>query len=536
VANAAQDRDEATMTRSNLVRLSVGLVVVEVAVSIGLSMYLADRMARSQVSEHALAYARDVRARAEATGDQISDGFERLAPLRAAPPCSDRELAVLRAIDLESNHLQAMGRVVDGALVCTSYGRHVPAIALGPVDYVSPKRVRFRRDVQFPFAPGRHYLVLERDGFAAIVHKSAPLDIVVEESDAALSVVSKREGQVLAARGHIDPAWLLREAGRDEFKFIDGERVVAVSRSRGYNVVGVASLPAALVVAKERSIGMLLVPSGALGGGVLAFFVFLVARVQLSLPALIRSGLRRREFFVHYQPIVDLHSGAWVGAEVLLRWRRDGDLIRPELFIAAAEESGLIHAVTRRVFELVEPALKQAGAWQRPFYFSINLAAADLHEAATLDLLDALIRRTGVDPSRLRVEVTERGFAHSEMARETVRALRARGILVAIDDFGTGYSSLSYLESFELDSLKIDKRFVDTLGADSVNKHVITHIIEMGRSLALEMVAEGIEYEAQAVSLRARGVHLGQGWLYASAMSFDALVAAMAWPRVEAAG
>jgi sensor c-di-GMP phosphodiesterase-like protein len=515
------------MTRSNLVRLSIVLVVAEVAASIALSVYLADRMARTQVSERALAYARDVRSRAEATGDEISDGFERLAPLRAAPPCSPRELEVLRAIDVASNHLQAMGRVIDGAFVCTSYGLHVPPIALGQVDYVSPKLVRFRKDVQFPFAPGQHYLVLERDGFAAIVHKSAPLDVAADESDAALAVVAKREGQVLTARGRIDPAWIRREAGRAEFEFVDGERVVAVSRSRNYNVVGVATLPIALVAARARSIGLLLVPSGALGGGVLAFFVFFIARLQLGLPALIRSGLRRREFFVHYQPIVDLHSGQWAGAEVLLRWQRDGELIRPDLFIAAAEESGLIQAVTRRVFELIEPALAQVATWRRPFYFSINLAAADLHEAATLVQLDALIQRTGGDPARLRVEVTERGFARTDIARETVRALRTRGICVAIDDFGTGYSSLSYLESFELDCLKIDKRFVDTLGTEMVTSHVINHIIEMGRSLTLEMVAEGIENEMQAESLRTRGVRFGQGWLYARPMSFDALASAL---------
>jgi sensor c-di-GMP phosphodiesterase-like protein len=530
-ADAAQVHDEATMTRAILVRLSIALVVAELAASIGLSMYLADRMARSQVSQRALGYARDVRARGEATGNEVSDGFERLAPLRDAPPCSPRELKILRAIDVASNHLQTMGRVVDGALVCTSYGLHVPPIALGPVAYVSPKRVRFRTDVQLPFAPGGHYLVLERDGFAAIVHKSSPLDVTGSERDAALAVVAKREGQVLTSRGRIDPAWMRREAGRAEFEFVDAGRVVAVSRSQDYNIVGVAALPFALVATQERSIGLLLVPFGALGGGVLAFVGFLVARLQLGLPALIRSGLRRREFFVHYQPIVDLHTGEWVGAEVLLRWRRDGELIRPDLFIAAAEESGLINAVTRRVLELVEPGLLQAVNWQRPFYFSINLAAADLHNTITLELLNSLVRRTGANPSRLRVEVTERGFARTDTARETVSAIRASGFLVSVDDFGTGYSSLSYLESFELDSIKIDKRFVDTLGAESVTSNVITHIIEMGRSLALELVAEGIETEAQAESLRARGVRFGQGWLYARAMPFDALAAAMAAER-----
>jgi sensor c-di-GMP phosphodiesterase-like protein len=523
------------MTRSNLVRLAIVLVVAELAASVALSVSLAERMARTQVSGRALAYARDVRARAEKTGDEVSDGFERLAPLRGQPPCSARELALLRAIDLGSNNIQTIGRVIDGGFACTSYGRHVPLLALGPVDYVSPMRVSFRREAAFEFAPGQQFVVLERDGFAAVVHKSAPLDVRAGESNVALAVVAKREGQVLAAQGHFDPAWLQRGAGRPEVTFTDQGRIVAVSRSLNYNIVGVAAMPAALVAAQARTIGLRLVPLGALGGGAIAVVLFFLTRVQLGLPALIRSGLRRREFFVQYQPIVELETGEWVGAEVLLRWRRDGELIRPDLFIAAAEESGLIRQVTRRVIELVAPALAQASAWRRPFYFSINLAAADLHDAATPGLLYALLRGAAADPARLRVEVTERGFARTDAARDVVSALRAGGIKVAIDDFGTGYSSLSYLESFELDCLKIDKRFVDTLGAESVTSHVINHIIEMGRSLSLEMVAEGIEQEAQAESLRARGVRHGQGWLYARPMSFEDLMKGMAGRPAAAA-
>src|SRR5688500_19678939 len=137
------------MTRSNLMRLAVVLAIAEVAAAIALSMHFADRMARSQVSGRALEYARDVRARAEETGDQVSDGFERLARLRDAPPCSAGELELLRAIDLGSNNVQTMGRVVDGAFACTSYGMHAPPLSLGPVDYVSPANVSFHRDASF---------------------------------------------------------------------------------------------------------------------------------------------------------------------------------------------------------------------------------------------------------------------------------------------------------------------------------------------------------------------------------------------------
>jgi sensor c-di-GMP phosphodiesterase-like protein len=516
------------MTRATLVRCAIVLVVAEVAASIALSMHLADRMARSEVSGRTLDYAREVRARGEATGDQISDGFERLAPLRDSPPCTDAELALLRAIDLASDNVQTMGRVVDGALACTSYGVHSPALALGPVSYVSPARVSFHSEATFPFAPGQQFVVLERDGFAAIVHKSAPLDVHADETDVILAIVAKREGQVLSSFGEFEPAWPHRDLQDSEVTFIDGDRVVAVSRSADYNIVGVAALPTALVAARAQRLGLLLVPFGALGGGVLAVVVYFLARLQLGLPALIRSGLRRHEFFVEFQPIVDLYSEEWVGAEVLLRWRRDDELIRPDLFIAAAEESGLIQAVTSRVIDLVEPALATVAKWEQPFYFSVNLAAADLRDPRTPASLADLLVRTRAAPSRLRVEVTERGFARTDAAGECVRAMRAAGVRVAIDDFGTGYSSLSYLESFELDCLKIDKRFVDTLGSETVTSQVIPHIIEMGRSLSLELVAEGIEHEVQAAALRARGVHYGQGWLYAKPMPFDMLAAAIA--------
>jgi sensor c-di-GMP phosphodiesterase-like protein len=524
------------MTRSNLMRLAVVLAVAGMAASIALSMHLADRMARADVSARALGYARDVRARAEETGDQVSDGFDRLARLRGAPPCSTEELAVLRAIDLGSNNVQTMGRVVDGAFACTSYGVHAPPLALGPVDYVSPARVSFHRDASFAFAPGHRFVVLERDGFAAVVHKAAPLDVSAGDRDVALGVFARREGQVLSALGEVDARWLQRAVDHPEVAFVEAGRVVAVSRSREYNIVGVASLPASLIATQARDIGLRLVPLGVLGGGVIAGLLFLLARVQLGLPALIRSGLRRREFHVQYQPIVDLHDGAWAGAEVLLRWRRDGESIPPDVFIAAAEASGLIGQVTRRVTELVAPALARASSLRRPFYFSINLAAADLHDAGTPARLVALLRGAAADPARLRVEVTERGFARTDAARAVVGALRAAGIQVAIDDFGTGYSSLSYLESFELDCLKIDKRFVDTLGAGSVTSHVITHIIEMGHGFGLEMVAEGIEQEAQAEALRARGVRYGQGWLYARPMSLEDLVAGLAHKGASLAG
>ncbi|WP_162823886.1 EAL domain-containing protein [Lysobacter sp. TY2-98] len=515
--------------RSRMVWFAVALVVAAVAVPVVLSLLLAREQARVDQARRASIYASDVLRRSDDAGDQIGAAFRRLAATPDVASCGPAVHAVLQGIDVGSSYIQLIGLVRGDAIYCSSYGLHDPPIALGPVDYVSATRARVRQNVQLDFAAPQRFIVIDNGRFAAVVHKSLPVDSTVVEPGVSLAVASVSTGRVLATRGRFDRAWMHDAAalapGAHRTFNVRG-RTIAQYRSRNYDVMAIASLDAGNYNGALIRMARVLVPIGLALGLVLAYTTHHLARQQMSAAAAIRSGLVRNEFHVVYQPIVRLSDRRWVGAEVLLRWRRpDGSLVRPDLFIPVAEEAGLISAITERVIELVEPTLAQLAAREDGFFLSINFSPQDMHREGTLDLLRELLRRTGVQPKQVHVEVTERAFANTLSARDMVRRMRDLGLLVAIDDFGTGYSSLAELTTFELDALKIDKAFVDTVGSDAVTSHVAFHIVEMARGLSLGMVAEGVEQEGQAAILLSWRVPFGQGWLFSRPLPADELLA-----------
>lgn len=255
--------------------------------------------------------------------------------------------------------------------------------------------------------------------------------------------------------------------------------------------------------------------------------------VSISAASLQRA-LDARELFVHYQPIVELATRRWVGAEALVRWRLpDGTLVCPSQFMPLAERYGLAHSVSARVLELVRGQAGAVFARCPGFYISVNVSVGELESMRTVDALRSTMVAMGAHSGRFHVEISERGQL-GDSAMDTIRALRHMGVVMSIDDFGTGHANLSYLARFEVDRLKLDKLFMRGIGTGDASDAIVGRLIELARDLNLEVIAEGVESSRQADFLMARGVRFAQGWLFAPAMPMAALLAHMrhrAWFR-----
>jgi EAL domain-containing protein (putative c-di-GMP-specific phosphodiesterase class I) len=229
------------------------------------------------------------------------------------------------------------------------------------------------------------------------------------------------------------------------------------------------------------------------------------------------AAIRDGRLALHYQPIVSLDGEEVVGYEALVRWPHPiRGLISPADFVPLAEASDLIHPLT---YWVVEAALTQLRRWQvvRPgLTMAVNLSPRNLLDRNCSQRLEEIIRRVGVDPSLLELELTETAvMADAETALKVLGRITATGARLAIDDFGTGYSSLAYLKRFPLHGIKIDRSFVADLATGEQSRAIVASTVGLAHSLGLEVVAEGVENAETAASLRAMGCDLAQGYHFA---------------------
>lgn len=237
------------------------------------------------------------------------------------------------------------------------------------------------------------------------------------------------------------------------------------------------------------------------------------AKRQTRIEQALRRAVAAGEVEPHFQPIVDLRTRRVIGFEALARWT-DHDLgfVPPGLFIPIAEERGIIGALSQLV---LCKAAEAACNWPDELFLSFNLSPSQLVDQNTAEQILAILRRTGFDPRRLEIEITETGLmTDPASAEKIVNDLRAVGIRVSLDDFGTGQSSLGRLRDFHFDKLKIDRAFVSSILEDKPSEHIIRAILAMCEGLGMDVVAEGIEDEAQAARLVQFGCTGGQGYLF----------------------
>ena len=249
------------------------------------------------------------------------------------------------------------------------------------------------------------------------------------------------------------------------------------------------------------------------------------AQHQFELESRLRTALQRHELRVHYQPLVRTDDGTICGVEALVRWDDPArGSVPPAEFIPLAEDTGLILPLGEWV---LDQACAQMAAWREagcaPGYMAVNLSSLQFRHHRLVEHVQAVLTRHRLPPAMLELEITEGHLLDATTAVERLNRLKALGVRVAIDDFGTGYSSLSYIGRYPIDKLKIDRSFVSGLPDEDVSRAIVEAVVALGRSLGVEVLAEGVETRGQLQCLTRLGVKSAQGWLFAAAEPAGAL-------------
>jgi diguanylate cyclase (GGDEF)-like protein/PAS domain S-box-containing protein len=240
-----------------------------------------------------------------------------------------------------------------------------------------------------------------------------------------------------------------------------------------------------------------------------------------SLESGLHRAIERREFVLHYQPIVSLDSGQLISVEALIRWRHpQRGLVSPAQFVPIAEESGFITAIGRWV---LDEACRQSQAWRAaglpPVRVAINISTVELRGSGFVEGIGSILDEHGLIPEDLELELTETFLMQDSSSTAAVlQSLSDLGVWIALDDFGTGYSSLSHLKRFPIDTLKIDQSFVRDLAMDADDASIVSAVIGMGKGLNIRVVAEGVETREQLAFLRKQGCPEGQGYYFSRPM------------------
>jgi EAL domain-containing protein (putative c-di-GMP-specific phosphodiesterase class I) len=243
---------------------------------------------------------------------------------------------------------------------------------------------------------------------------------------------------------------------------------------------------------------------------------------RLGLLADLNRAPLDRQLFLEYQPQIDLITGEIMGVEALVRWHHPtAGTLYPAQFVGLAEQTDLIQRVTETVLrQAVIQCVQWAGDGRRPLRVGVNVSARNLQDLQFPGVVREVLRRSGVDPALIDLEITENTFgSNREITVQVLGELRQLGLAISIDDFGTGYSSMSQLRELPISQIKIDRSFVTHMVDNARDRLIVHGILQLAQSLHIETIAEGIEDPQVAAVLRELGCDIAQGWLYGKPMS-----------------
>lgn len=436
-------------------------------------------------------------------------------------PCSQTQISHMRRITAYTPSIEEIGYFEDHVLKCTSWGAVNQVLVQTPIAFTLPNALEVSPNIRSIVASGPNMMAVQLGSYNALINLTRFTDVM---ADPRLHLALAWHNGILVSQSSANDRTTIQTMVNGTALPPGSRYLYAKVAQNGWIAVAAGQKEAMLVALRAQQRWM--IPIGIFTSLFIIIIVIYLSKKRLSPEAELRIAVRRKEFFVHYQPILDLANGVCVGAEALVRWQRpDGSIVRPDFFVPLAEESGIITQITSQVISSVVRDLGQQLSSNRSLHIAINICAEDLKGGQFLSALSSDLQEADILSKQIWLELTERSLLDISVTRRALLEARALGHAIAIDDFGTGYSNLKYLQDLPIDALKIDKSFVSSIGTGAISSSVVGHIIEMAGSLDLHIVAEGVETEEQAAYLIERDVDFVQGWLYAKALSAEEFVA-----------
>jgi len=431
------------------------------------------------------------------------------------PFCSDAEIAFLRKLVFNAEYYRDAGHIRDGRVMCSAtLGRdnlprtqHFPAVSL------PDGMTLLNRFSPYDSGEQRVSARVMGDSFVDLdPGVSRRLDLIT--TNRSLTVIDAithkptHPGRPFSAPDEVktDRNWRGRVGDSMYATRCDSRNLSCMTT---YAVIP-------QVLSARRGIFIASISLGGIIGGFVGFALAYLRLRDRSLEHQLRHAILKDHLRVVYQPIVEAATRRIVGAEALARWTDEGGIpVSPDVFVKIAEENGFVGAITKLVLRHALRDFAALFASQPDFRLSINVAAADLSDAAFLPMLEQSLERESISAQSVTIEITESSTARHEVAMETIAKLRDRGHAIHIDDFGTGYSSLSYLRDLSIDAIKIDKSFTQAIGTEAVTVGILPQILAMAEALNLNVVVEGVETEMQAnYFATVDQTVFAQGWLF----------------------